>query len=300
MRRLLKATIELVKRFIVLSIIASLSCNTFAVERVTYYHNDSLGSPVAATDNIGNLLWREEYEPYGERILREDSGTNNLWFTGKQEEEDFGISYFGARWYDPSIGRFMAIDPTGFNHKNIQSFNRYAYANNNPYLFTDPNGKSAALAPYLLLIGGLILFTIATSSRISSDTASNAGFGDSFRAELGRLSSLVFNEEADSADQTDKEIDGLTDGLENEKDTRGRDREGNFIDPEGNAEDKLAGLTGESDGKGGKILPDGSRAGIHDSTGRSGGKIGESAGSKTLHVNRPPGKKNIKIRFPNN
>ncbi len=117
-----------------------------AAERVTYYHNDALGSPVAATDQNGNLLWRESYAPYGARLKEEDGGSNNRWYTGKQEEAAYGINYFGARWYDPSIGRFMAIDPVGFNTDNIQSFNRYAYANNNPYKFVDPDGRNAALA----------------------------------------------------------------------------------------------------------------------------------------------------------
>ncbi|MGH8612186.1 MAG: RHS repeat domain-containing protein, partial [Gammaproteobacteria bacterium] len=42
----------------------------------------------------------------------------------------------------PRIGRFLAIDPAGFDPQNPQSFNRYAYANNNPYRYVDPNGES--------------------------------------------------------------------------------------------------------------------------------------------------------------
>jgi RHS repeat-associated protein len=103
-----------------------------AIERVTYYHNDALGSPVAATDAAGTLLWREEYKPYGDRIKREAGSKDTAWYTGKQEEAEFGISYFGARWYDPKIGRFLAKDPVGFNPDNINSFSKYAYANNNP------------------------------------------------------------------------------------------------------------------------------------------------------------------------
>ena len=113
-----------------------------AAETITYYHNDALGSPVAATDEAGNLLWREAYRPYGSRLLKEDGGTNNTWYTGKQEDSGTGLSYFGARWYDPNIGRFMAIDPVGFNAGNIHSFNRYAYANNNPYKYVDPDGEN--------------------------------------------------------------------------------------------------------------------------------------------------------------
>ncbi|MFC1685296.1 RHS repeat domain-containing protein [Pseudomonadota bacterium] len=113
-----------------------------AVERVTYYHNDALGSPVAATDAQGNVLWREAYEPYGKRLLKEDGGKEEVWYTGKQEETDFDVNYFGARWYEPSIGRFLSVDPVGVDPGNVHSFNRYAYANNNPYKFVDPDGRS--------------------------------------------------------------------------------------------------------------------------------------------------------------
>ncbi|MCG9732325.1 RHS repeat-associated core domain-containing protein [Shewanella sp. Isolate13] len=44
-----------------------------------------------------------------------------------------------ARYYDPLIGRFYSNDPIGF--RDVHSFNRYAYANNNPYKYTDPTGK---------------------------------------------------------------------------------------------------------------------------------------------------------------
>jgi uncharacterized protein RhaS with RHS repeats len=44
-----------------------------------------------------------------------------------------------ARYYDPVIGRFYSNDPVGF--KGIHSFNRYAYANNNPYRYVDPDGR---------------------------------------------------------------------------------------------------------------------------------------------------------------
>ena len=128
-----------------LGLLALTSLNAQALERITYYHNDALGSPVAATDCSGTLLWREEYLPYGDRILQEDNGTNTLWYTGKQEEEIFGINYFGARWYDPGVGRFMGMDRVGFDDKNIHSFNRYAYANNNPYKYIDPDGKEIVL-----------------------------------------------------------------------------------------------------------------------------------------------------------
>ena len=42
----------------------------FAASTITYYHNDLLGSPVAATDASGHVIWRESYRPYGERRAR--------------------------------------------------------------------------------------------------------------------------------------------------------------------------------------------------------------------------------------
>lgn len=44
-----------------------------------------------------------------------------------------------ARYYDPVIGRFYSNDPIGF--RDVHSFNRYAYANNNPYKYVDPDGR---------------------------------------------------------------------------------------------------------------------------------------------------------------
>jgi uncharacterized protein RhaS with RHS repeats len=47
-----------------------------------------------------------------------------------------------ARYYDPMIGRFYSNDP--IDYRGVHSFNRYAYANNNPYRYTDPTGKCSA------------------------------------------------------------------------------------------------------------------------------------------------------------
>ena len=113
-------------------------------EAITYYHNDHLGSPIAATDQSGNLLWQRQYAPYGEELNQpagEEGSAHG--FTGHQSDKETGLVYMQARYYDPSIGRFLAMDPVGFDESNPQSFNRYAYANNNPYLFVDPDGRVA-------------------------------------------------------------------------------------------------------------------------------------------------------------
>jgi RHS repeat-associated protein len=121
-----------------------LTISAAAVERITYYHLDALGSPVSASDATGNYyLWRETYQPYGERIQKSPSAAaNTRWYTGHPQDPETGLVYAGARYYDPVIGRFMAVDPANFTEKNPHSFNRYAYGNNNPYRYIDSDGNS--------------------------------------------------------------------------------------------------------------------------------------------------------------
>lgn len=113
---------------------------------VTYYHNDISGSPIAATDAAGNLKWKESYKPYGDKLTRSSTSSDNkIGFHGKAHDDSTGLSYMGARYYDPLLGRFTGVDPVDFKADNLHSFNRYTYTNNNPYKFTDKNGKYAEL-----------------------------------------------------------------------------------------------------------------------------------------------------------
>jgi|GEM_PF-1610345 len=113
-------------------------------ETITFLHNDFAGSAIAATDAAGALLWKENYTPFGDRAVKAVNATGNRqWYTGKPVDSETGLSNFGARMYDPVIGRFMGVDAVGFSEGNLHSFNRYAYANNNPYRFVDPSGNSA-------------------------------------------------------------------------------------------------------------------------------------------------------------
>ena len=101
-----------------------------------------------ATDAAGNVVWKENHRPYGERVLKQaanNNSTNKIGFAGKPFDDQTGLSYMGARYYNPVIGRFMGVDPVGFQENNIHSFNRYAYANNNPYKFVDPDGRHPLL-----------------------------------------------------------------------------------------------------------------------------------------------------------
>lgn len=113
----------------------------------TYLHPDLLGSPVVATNAQGGLEWEEVYTPYGEKWLRDTANDDQMSFTGHIADSATGLTYMQARYYDPVIGRFLANDPVDFvgqlerGNSAGHGFNRYAYANNNPYTYTDPNGE---------------------------------------------------------------------------------------------------------------------------------------------------------------
>ena len=80
------------------------------------------------------MLVRYEYDVFG--AIRSEVGTsdNPRKFTGKEYESDVKLYYYGARYYDPYIGRFTQRDPIG------DGLNWYAYAANNPLKFVDPTG----------------------------------------------------------------------------------------------------------------------------------------------------------------
>ncbi|MGH8590271.1 MAG: RHS repeat-associated core domain-containing protein, partial [Gammaproteobacteria bacterium] len=111
---------------------------------------------------------------------------NEPGYTGKFEEPGLGIQNFGARWYDPRIGRFLAIDPAGFDPQNPQSFNRYAYANNNPYKYVDPNGESP------LDVGFFIVVTVSFGLAVySGNPQAIASAGSDLSASAVGLASPI-------------------------------------------------------------------------------------------------------------
>lgn len=105
---------------------------------VRYQHTDMLGSVVSESDESGNIISRSQYEPFGKRMGGDKEG---IGYTGHLQDKDLGLTYMQARYYDPLIGRFYSNDPIGF--RDVHSFNRYAYANNNPYKYVDPDGNYA-------------------------------------------------------------------------------------------------------------------------------------------------------------
>ena len=96
-----------------------------------YYLYDGLGSTTHLADGSGNVMATYGYDVFGGLRSGAPAATDRL-FTGEQNDPS-GLEYLRARYYDPSIGRFLSRDP-------LPGGNRYAYVENNPVNFTDPSG----------------------------------------------------------------------------------------------------------------------------------------------------------------
>ena len=122
-------------------------------DEIIFFFNDAAGSAVTAVNEAGEVCWSEVYTPYGDKTVNDDlvSPTGcgivgeERGFTGHTEDVNSDLVYMQQRYYDPSIGRFLSIDPMDADPANPKTINRYAYANNNPYKYVDPDGRLGLL-----------------------------------------------------------------------------------------------------------------------------------------------------------
>jgi len=125
--------------------IATVSLRGSEAAEAIYYHPDHLGSSNVITNASGAQAQLAEYKPYGTLSRDElanpqtDSPVNYL-FTGK-ELDSTGLYYYGARYYDPKIGRFITPDPLIQDLYDPQTLNSYTYCRNNPLRYIDPTGN---------------------------------------------------------------------------------------------------------------------------------------------------------------
>ena len=131
-----------------------------------FYHPDHLGSTGYVTDAKGKLYEHLEYFPFGETFVAEHSNTQRTpyLFTSKEYDEEVGLYYFGARYYDPRTSVWLSVDPILGDYLNgkrsmggvFNSFNLglYTYSHLNPIKFFDPDGNETS--PNTLFVNGIL------------------------------------------------------------------------------------------------------------------------------------------------
>jgi len=87
--------------------VASVEIDDLGAEKTYFFHADYLGSVRMISDENALVVWQKRYTPFGD--TEEESGTieDTYQFTGKGWDEDAGLFYFNARWYDADVGRFI-------------------------------------------------------------------------------------------------------------------------------------------------------------------------------------------------
>lgn len=106
-------------------------------------HHDALGSIVATTDASGAIKSETIYDAYGNVQERTGASANKFGYTGHQMDQETGLIYFQARYYDPKIGRFITQDPFEGDYNTPASLHHYLYAYGNPTVYVDLYGYSA-------------------------------------------------------------------------------------------------------------------------------------------------------------
>jgi RHS repeat-associated protein len=108
---------------------------------VAYYHQDHLGSTRLVSGPTGTI---EEiyYYPFG--AAKSDMGSDSLRhkYTSQEYDAETELYYYNARYYNPTLGRFISADTIVPDPANPQALNRYTYVLNNPMMYTDPSGHS--------------------------------------------------------------------------------------------------------------------------------------------------------------
>jgi len=137
---------------------------------IEVYHADRLGSVRALTDAAGTVIATYRSDEFGVPVSSTGSSTQPFRYTGEPSDAS-GLTYLRARYYDPSIGRFLSRDPfAGFSSSPL-SLNRYGYVENNPTTVTDPDGRCpwciGAVVGFLPYTGGVVATNVISGNGLS-------------------------------------------------------------------------------------------------------------------------------------
>jgi RHS repeat-associated protein len=150
----------------------------------SYYHQDGLGSVVGMSGAASGV---QRFDAWGNQTQFSGSAIAPYGYTGREPTDPaLGLVYYRARYYDPSIGRFISRDPAGMP----DGVNRYAYVSSNPVSFNDPSGKCIGplipLCPEMLTLAMEGFNALRASEFVSAAvTAARAAIaGNTARAAL--------------------------------------------------------------------------------------------------------------------
>jgi RHS repeat-associated protein len=87
-----------------------------------------------------------DYDAFGNLLNKTGTTPNNYVYRGEQYDQDLGLYYLRARYYNPATGRFLSRDPEDGDYSNPATLHKYLYAHGDPVNLKDPSGRSALVA----------------------------------------------------------------------------------------------------------------------------------------------------------
>ena len=144
-----------------------------------FFHQDRLGSTIALSDSSGGMVNTYTYDVFGRIMDKTEAVENPFTYTGRRFDEDLGMYYYRARWYDPFSGRFLSRDPLGSS----RHLNLYSYVFNNPLNFIDPLGLEAEDPCVWFGLIGEAETRIAEIDSILSGHSPHSGAGPDFSSQ---------------------------------------------------------------------------------------------------------------------
>ena len=134
--------IEAASQAVTLAETRTIGTDSGAARLTRYQHTNHLGSAVLELDDKAQIISYEEYFPYGStsyQAVRSKTETPKRYrYTGKERDEENDLSYHGARYYAPWLGRWTSCDPEDL----ADGVNVYAYTRNNPVARNDQTGTN--------------------------------------------------------------------------------------------------------------------------------------------------------------
>lgn len=103
---------------------------------LSFYESDTLGSVTSLTNPAATITATYGYDTFGNLLASTGSLTNPFRYTAREADAETGLYYHRARFYDPTLGRFLSGDQIG----NDEGSNLYTYVRNAPIQFRDPTG----------------------------------------------------------------------------------------------------------------------------------------------------------------
>lgn len=169
-----------------------------------YYIYNGHGDVIQIVDRGGNAVNSYSYDEWGNILTEEETIDNPFKYTGEIYDVETGLYYLRARYYDPTIGRFISEDSFEGQVNNPLSLNQYAYVRNNPLIYVDPSGH-LVVGAYGEAQGAFILGGYGNIGAYIDDNFNFLiaySYGGQFQTNIsGSLSSgIVYNPRMDTVD----------------------------------------------------------------------------------------------------